>query len=285
VRANYRDHADRPLRDCLSSILTNVTVNEFFSEDPPNPRNAVKLFEGEWSSQLPGSLGAYSGSAPLFADDRIRTAIDHIGGISGSDVLELGPLEGGHSYMLQEAGAKSVIAIEANSRAYLRCLISKELLGLDQVRFQFGDFRPFLNTTDQRFDLVVMIGVLYHMLDPVSLLEDVARVTDKLILWTHYVDPTQEDMDENLARRIETPSNLTSRGGRSYRGYQYPYLEAVEWQGFCGGTRRDATWLDRDSLMSSLASIGFSVDVLDDQPGAANGPALLAVASAGNQGN
>lgn len=259
-----------------------MTINEFFSEDTPSPENAVKLFEGDWSSQLPGSLGASSGSAPLFADDRVRMAIYHLGGIDGWDVLELGPLEGGHSYMLQEAGAQSVVSIEANSRAYLRCLISKELLGLNRVRFQFGDFRPFLNATDQRFDLVVMIGVLYHMLDPVSLLEDAARVTDNLILWTHYVGPTQEDVDENVARRIDAPAYLTSRGGRSYRGYRYTYLDALEWTGFCGGSRPDATWLDRDSLMTSLASIGFAVDVLDDQPDAVNGPALLAVARAHN---
>ena len=260
-----------------------MAINEFFSEETPSPENALKLFEGDWSSQLPGSLGASSGSAPLFADDRVRLAIDHLGGIDGWDVLELGPLEGGHSYMFQQAGARSVIAIEANSRAYLRCLISKELLGLDRVRFQFGDFRPFLNNTDQRFDLVVMIGVLYHMLDPVSLLEDASRVTDKLALWAHYVDPRQEDMDKNVARRIQAPVSLTSRGGRSYQGYHYPYLDALDWTGFCGGTRRDATWLDRDGLMASLDSVGFAVDVLDDQPDAANGPALLAVARAHNR--
>lgn len=255
-----------------------MAINDFFSEDAPSPENAVKLFDGDWSSQLPGSLDASTGSVPLFADGRVRLAIDHLGGINGWDVLELGPLEGGHSYMLQEAGARSVIAIEANSRAYLRCLISKELLGLDRVRFQFGDFRPFLHTTDQRFDLVVMIGVLYHMRDPVSLLEDAARVTDKLVLWTHYVNPTREDMDENVARMIEAPVNLTSKGGRLYRGYHYSYLDALEWTGFCGGSRSNATWLDRDGLMASLASIGFAVDVLDDEPDHVNGPALLAVA-------
>ena len=95
-----------------------MAVNDFFIEEPPCPENAVKLFEGEWSSQLPGSLGPSSGSATLFAHARVRLAIDNLGGIDGWDVLELGPLEGGHSYMLQEANARAVTAIEANSHAY-----------------------------------------------------------------------------------------------------------------------------------------------------------------------
>ncbi len=37
--------------------------------------------------------------------------------------------------MLENMGASSVIAIEANSRAYLKCLITKEILNLRCSRF------------------------------------------------------------------------------------------------------------------------------------------------------
>ena len=62
-----------------------------------------------------------------------------IGGVTEKTILELGPLEGGHSYMLDRAGAAQVVAIEGNARAYLKCLIVKELLGLPRVQFLCGD--------------------------------------------------------------------------------------------------------------------------------------------------
>jgi SAM-dependent methyltransferase len=78
-------------------------------------------------------------------------------------VLELGPLEGGHSFMFERLGAREVIAIEANPRAYLKCLIIKELLDLRRVRFLCGDFLEYLRADGTDFDLVFASGVLYHM--------------------------------------------------------------------------------------------------------------------------
>ena len=95
----------------------------------PSPQATIDILDG-WVSILPAELGADTrGSAPLFADERAIWAIDRLGGVRGATILELGPLEGGHTYMLDRAGAKSIIAIEGNKRCYLKCLITKELLG------------------------------------------------------------------------------------------------------------------------------------------------------------
>ena len=53
-------------------------------------------------------------------------------------MLELGPLEGAHTYMLDRAGASEVVAIEGNTRAFLKCLITKELLSMPSARFLVG---------------------------------------------------------------------------------------------------------------------------------------------------
>ena len=63
---------------------------------------------------------------------------------AGFACLELGPLEAGHSYILDRAGALEVLAIEANRRAFLKCLVVKEMIGLPSVRFVLGDFNEFL---------------------------------------------------------------------------------------------------------------------------------------------
>ena len=78
----------------------------------------------------------------------------------GRTVLELGPLEAGHSYLLERLGAAEIVGIEANTRAYLRCLVVKEILGLGRARFLCGEFVSYLRTSDRRFDLAVASGVL-----------------------------------------------------------------------------------------------------------------------------
>jgi Protein of unknown function (DUF1698) len=83
-------------------------------------------------------------------------------------VLELGPLEGAHTYRLQQLGAGRILAIESNVEAYLKCLIVKEALGMKRAEFMLGDFTLYLQECTERFDLVFCCGVLYHMQDPLS---------------------------------------------------------------------------------------------------------------------
>ena len=71
---------------------------------------------------------------------RVTQWLDIIG-VDGRRVLELGPLEGGHSYMLQRAGAARVLAIEANTRAFLKFYairISATLQESGQLAFIIG---------------------------------------------------------------------------------------------------------------------------------------------------
>src|SRR5690349_6333313 len=117
--------------------MQKTKIQDVYIRTAPSAQNAVDIFRGEWSSQLPATLQgeAKAGDTPLFEDDRIKWAIEQFGGATNFTALELGPLEGGHSYMLERQGATSVLAIEANVRAYLKCLITKELLGLKKVTF------------------------------------------------------------------------------------------------------------------------------------------------------
>jgi hypothetical protein len=93
----------------VSNILAHYIT------DRPSPQHAVDLFAGEWSSHFPEGAPAVSGGqVRLFEDPRLVWAIDRLGGVRGKSVLELGPFEGGHSYMLERAGATSIDAIEAN---------------------------------------------------------------------------------------------------------------------------------------------------------------------------
>lgn len=249
-----------------------------YTSAAPSPQVAVDIFSGEWSSRLPDELNVTSGDSGLFADPRIDTAIEWFGkGIVGADVLELGPLEGGHTFMLDRAGAK-VYAVESNSRAYLKCLVAKELLGMKHARFVRGDFVEFLRTQHHRYDLVVASGVLYHMADPVELLTLMAAAGDRLAIWTHYYDG-ETLRHSSTARQFQTPPEPYQFGDARYLLHPRDYLEALAWGGFCGGPETYAHWMERHDILDCLGRLGFTdIQINHEQPMHPNGPSFLLLA-------
>ncbi|MEV0678224.1 DUF1698 domain-containing protein [Actinosynnema sp. NPDC050436] len=197
----------------------------------PSPQVAVDLFAGTWSSALPLD-GVTSGPVPLFADARVAWALEHLGPVAGRSVLELGPLEAGHTYQLTKAGA-SVVAIEAQTTAYLKCLVVKELLGITGARFLLGDFLEHMRVTPDRYDVCFASGVLYHLRSPVEALALAARVSSRLVLWTHYYDEGVMTGSDLLRPRIHR-----ARGGGARRLRAHPAPVRVRERTGAQGVRR-----------------------------------------------
>ncbi len=256
------------------------SVLDAYVRTKPSPENAVAIFEGLWASKLPPPLESiHAGYAKLFEDDRVVWALDRLGSVKGMRVLELGPLEGGHSYMLDRAGAGEVFAIEGNTGAFLRCLVLKELLGMPSVRFSCGDFIAYLQDTRERFDLCFASGVLYHMQQPVELLARIAAVAPRVLIWTHYYD-------RQLLDRIKPPNRPSdeplpaAHDGFTYRQHRYDYGAALDFAGFCGGNQPFSCWLNRDDLIAALRQVGFAhIEFGPEQPEHPNGPALTLLAT------
>jgi hypothetical protein len=254
------------------------SILDSYVRSAPSAQNAVDIFEGDWSSALP-LPGVISGPIPLFADSRVAWAIERFGGVEGRSVLELGPLEGGHSWMLAKAGAR-VTAIESQTRAYLRCLIAKELMGMTGVRFLLGDFNEYLRADPEHFDACVASGVLYHMRNPVETIELMAGVADRLFLWTHYYDEQVIRSSDLLSPRF-TEVTTSSHAGFEHTMYRFDYAQALDSNAFCGGGAVFSSWLTRDELLAALEFFGWSVDAIEfetthEHP---HGPALCLVAS------
>jgi hypothetical protein len=245
----------------------------------PSPQNAVDIFAGEWSSALPAPLtDVRAGPVPLFTDDRVAWAIEQFGGVAGRSVLELGPLEGGHTYLLANAGAQ-VTAIEAQTRAYLKCLISKELLGMSGARFLLGDCMEYLRDEPAHVDVCFASGVLYHMSNPVETIALLADVADRLYLWTHVYDEDIIRGSELLSPRF-THSEPMSYQGFEHTLYQFDYANSLSGKGFCGGAAEHSNWLTRRELFAALDRFGWQVgDIAFDTPDHPHGPALAVVAT------
>ena len=252
-----------------------INILDVYVHRKPSHQNILDLFAGEWSSTMPVDTGlvATPGNARLFEDDRIKWAEKIFGGFKGLSVLELGPLEGGHSRMLQVMGADKVVAIEANTRAFLKCLCIKEIFKLDRVEFKLGDFILYLRNVRIKYDVVLASGVLYHMQDPIETLDLISSVTDKIFLWTHYYDKELLDSRGDIRSKFGSIETSTYKDFK-YNSVKYHYQGALKWQGFCGGSESTSIWLFRNSITSYLDRLGFEIQIDFDCPNHLNGPSF-----------
>jgi len=241
----------------------------------PARENAARAFEGEWSSAVPGL--PMTGSVPLFQDPRVTWFEEKLGGFNGKKVLELGPLEGGHTYMMTQRGA-SVTAIESNSRAWMRCIVVKDALDMFGATFLLGDFVRYLADSPPSVDFVLASGVLYHMTDPVDVLHNICEITDAIGLWTHYFDLENLQTRSYREKFDFSPRQFTTPHGRTVELYGQRYLQALEWTGFCGGSAPGSVWLRRQDILGILDDEGFDCDTFQDQPDHPNGPAFCVFA-------
>ena len=255
-----------------------MNILDEYIKDSPRDQNALDIFEGGWSSELPRPWkNLRAGTIPLFEDPRIDWAAEQLGGFKGQRVVELGPLEAGHTYMLESMGAESILAIEANKRAYLKCLIVKEVLNLKRSRFLLGDFISFLRENNTSFDVCLASGVLYHMHRPAELIHLISRASNKVILWTHYYDKTIIENNPTLAHKF-SGSTRPNYNGFNHVLHKYVYKEALGWGGFCGGSDPYSYWMSRDGILACLDFFGFKdLRIGFDHPNHPNGPSFCVI--------
>jgi Protein of unknown function (DUF1698) len=244
----------------------------------PTPQTAIDAVPIGWASKFPPPLdGVRAGHIPLFEDPRVKWAFEQLGGVREKTVLDLGPLEGAYCYMAQRAGASRVVGVEANTLAFLKCLVTKELLELNRCSFLCGDALEYLSATDERFDLCIASGLLYHMVEPIRLLQLISQHASQLFMWTHvYSDEVHENGP--VAARLG-PAEERTYAGFTHRVFRYSYdLDHLE-SGFFGGTAQHSNWLLREDLLRGLEHLGWrEVRVAFDDPRTPAGPALALVA-------
>lgn len=252
-----------------------TSILDSYIKSAPSAQNAVDLFKGEWSSILPEGVGADTGGSGLFFEDaRLAWFLQQICGVGGRSVLELGPLEGGHTWMCERAGAKSILSIEANTRAYLKCLVVSQVTAMKYANFVLGDFIEYLKVDGPVFDVGLASGVLYHMREPAELIQLLSRRCREVFFWTHYHDEERARTDPVLAKMLSEPEELKHAGFR-YRAVRKRYGEALGWQGFCGGSAEFARWMPRDDMMRAMEHFGFEVmGTAFEQPDHPNGPSM-----------
>ena len=253
-----------------------------YATQAPSAQQTLDLFKGKWASRMPSSLGIVeAGQAALFEDPRVDWAAAKLGelgiAVADSTVLEVGPLEGGHTHRLIRLGAKSVTAVEAHPEAYLKCLLVKELLGIERVNFLYGDAVPFLRAIGHDYDVGFACGFLYHMANPVEFLELLCRRTRAVFLWTVYWDEKFNAANPGSAAGTSGVSEHEYAGLR-HTLHRHDYGGGINYGKFWGGPEAHANWMEKDDILGALAHFGFGRQIVELEANP-NGSALRLVAA------
>jgi SAM-dependent methyltransferase len=152
------------------------------TSDLRGEKDAIEARYGPWTAHnVRLAAGLYTIS-PEPAGDEVKLrrvtqlALDAFdGSLRGVRVLDLACLEGMYSLELAGRGA-DVVAIEGREANIAKARFGAHTLGLE-VDFQLGDVRDLSRERHGEFDLVLALGILYH-LDDADLFPFVARISD-----------------------------------------------------------------------------------------------------------
>jgi tRNA (mo5U34)-methyltransferase len=164
-------------------------------------------------------------------------------------VLDLGCHEGGYAVEFGLHGA-TVVGVEGRLKNVVKAQFIGETLGLQNVRFVHGDVRDISEDTLGRFDVVLCLGILYHLeaADAVRLLERCHSICDDVTV-----------IRSAIGLSVNTKTVVD---GHDYRGRLY--REDVRAQG-ASLDNPSSILPSRASLLNLLSELGYTsvVEILN----------------------
>jgi SAM-dependent methyltransferase len=165
-------------------------------------------------------------------------------------VLDLGALEGQYGLELAQRGA-DVLAIEGREPSVRKCEFAKRALGLDNIEFELGDVRALTKDSHGEFDVVLCLGLLYHLdaADVFPFLRSIAEMCTSLLV-------------------LETRVSLSPRETHRFEGREYHGSSYAEPDTSAARTDTETLWASLDnprsfmftrpSLFNVLRHLGFT---------------------------
>ncbi|WP_188055739.1 TIGR04290 family methyltransferase [Sphingosinithalassobacter sp. CS137] len=110
----------------------------------------------------------FLGDYPSFKFKRFAGALPD--DLSGKTVLDIGCNAGFYSVEMKRRGADRVVGIDSDERYLAQARLASEALGFDGIEFAKLDVYD-VAALGEKFDLVVFMGVLYHLRHPLLALD------------------------------------------------------------------------------------------------------------------
>ena len=112
--------------------------------------------------------GHVLGDYPRFKFERFAHALPH--DLTGKSVLDIGCNAGFYSLEMKRRGAASVLGIDADPRYLAQAKLAADALGIGGIEFEQMSVYD-VAALGRRFDLVIFMGVLYHLRHPLLALD------------------------------------------------------------------------------------------------------------------
>lgn len=198
-------------------------------------------------------------------DERILALNERIP-LHGLRVLEIGCFEGVHTIGLARCGAQ-VTAVDSRIENVVKTLVRTGLFGCPVTSLVCDVERPDHLARLSQTDVVHHVGVLYHLLDPVTHLKALAaKTTTALLLDTHYASDGMLNAEYTV-------------DGDTYRYHRYAEHGRDE---VFSGMHDHAKWLRLDDIRQVFAATGFAKFDLLANAVQRNGPRFTALISRTN---
>lgn len=237
----------------------------------------VYLGHGVWTiSDAQSTANSHLRRVVQLASDAVRGPLESL------RVLDLACEEGLFSIELARRGAQ-VVGVEGRQENVARARFAADALGLGNVDFVHGDVRDVSREAFGAFDVVINVGILYHLDAPdvFDFMERIAAACDGvMVLSTHYA---------------RFPVFARRHAGRRYWGSVFSEHRPSDSGADRLANRRasldnaSSFWLTRPSLFNLMADVGFTSVAEVQIPRAAHGEAppnmLTAVAFRGEPVN
>jgi tRNA (mo5U34)-methyltransferase len=179
--------------------------------------------------------------------------------LTGASALDIGCNAGFYSFELARRGAR-VEAIDVDEHYLKQAKWARAQLGLDTcVRFERGSVYD-LARRDKRYDVVVFMGLFYHLRYPLLALDTVARRCRDLLVFQSLSLPESSDGDphDQLAHPFgdHTHDSLAERDAMTRPGW--PKLAFVERE--LAGDPTNWWVPNHAAIEAMLRSVGLRVD-------------------------
>lgn len=219
---------------------------------------------------------------PLYADlPRTRAIVKYLKSFYAGipfdfTVADLGCLEGGDSVALAREGF-DVTGVEGKRLNFEKCKAVEKLFHSLNLRFIYSDARTFIKK--QKFDVVMSMGMLYHLDRPVDHIRDLVRAaSDIVVVKSHYCKLKDWRYDSRPGRILFSLLARLNKYAGDYPKFRFRLSRLTDNEGYLGrwfaehkpGTLAEdkerslwasldndrSFWLEKGNLMQALLDAG-----------------------------
>ena len=122
------------------------------------------------------------------------------GSLRGLRVLDVGCNCGGFSFMARKFGADEVVGIDPRESHLKQANAIRDVLDASGVRFECASIEDLTPARFGMFDVTLLMGIMYHLQDPIGAIHKVSAVTRSLLVIDSHVHYSSDANQEDYAR-------------------------------------------------------------------------------------